>query len=109
MNIDLQKRDLQDRYDDTVQSSIPAFKARRKTDKCRDNMINYFMERQTNTKSEVINDQSQRLVANNFGSKGRDFYLQADGPFSQFPPWKVKTTIGYTLEYGYRISIFVVF
>lgn len=58
------------------ESKITAFKAIRKMiEKHWDDIINYFLEGQTNAKAENMNGKIQRFLANNFGIKDRDFFL----------------------------------
>ena len=58
------------------ESKITAFKAIRKMiEKHWDDIINYFLEGQTNAKAENMNGKIQRFLANNFGIKDRDFFM----------------------------------
>ena len=75
-SIDLLEQKLYNWCDDVSQSKIGAFRAVRKMiEKHQDDIINYFKEGQTNAKAENINGKIQRILANNFGIKDRDFFL----------------------------------
>ena len=57
-------------------SKLAAFKAIRKMiEKNWDDIINYFLEGQTNAKAENMNGKIQRFLTNNFGIKDRDFFM----------------------------------
>lgn len=75
-NINALENELNNWCDEVNKAKIAAFKAVRKMiEKHQDDILNYFREGQTNAKAENMNGKIQRLLANNFGIRDRDFFL----------------------------------
>ena len=70
------KRELYNWYNLVEESKIKSFMAVQKMiEKHQDDIMNYFIEGQTNAKAENMNGKIQRFLANNYGIRDRDFFL----------------------------------
>ena len=75
-DIDKIEKELYNWCDEVIKSKIKPLNAVRKMiERHQDDIVNYFLEGQTNAKAENMNGKIQRFLANNFGIKERDFFL----------------------------------